>query len=145
MSKLGGKQGNAKKKIIRGNILGKPVKRTTRAVISNNPFLDIDRVMVDTKVAKGIRMQEVVTTLNIDKVRDIIARESKTDNQTITRIFRGNGSFLVSGDTVPMVGDIYERDLQDGDYVSYNRSPSLLPTYMAGFRVLITTENVDAI
>jgi DNA-directed RNA polymerase beta' subunit len=102
--------------------------------------------MVDTKVAKEIRIQEVVTLFNIQKIQEIVARELlSTENSTITRIIRGSGSFVISKDTKIMLGDVFERDLQDGDYVSYNRSPSLLPTYMAGFRVRITTENVDTI
>jgi DNA-directed RNA polymerase beta' subunit len=52
---------------------------------------------------------------------------------------------MVTKNTQVYNGDMFERDLQDGDYVSYNRSPSLLPTYMAGFKVKITEESVDTI
>lgn len=101
--------------------------------------------MVDMKVAKEIRIQDVITQYNINEVTEILKREQITKENTITRIFWGNGSFMVGKDTVPVIGDVFERDLQDGDYVSYNRSPSLLPTYMAGFRVKLTTENIDTI
>lgn len=145
MSQFGGKIGTVKKKKIRYNVLGRAVKRTTRSVISNNPFLNINEIMVDRKVAKEIRIKDIITSFNIDHVRQIIREQSDDEDQTITRIIRGNGSFMVTKNTQVYNGDMFERDLQDGDYVSYNRSPSLLPTYMAGFKVKITEESVDTI
>jgi DNA-directed RNA polymerase beta' subunit len=69
MSQFGGKIGTVKKKKIRYNVLGRAVKRTTRSVISNNPFLNINEIMVDRKVAKEIRIKDIITSFNIDHVR----------------------------------------------------------------------------
>lgn len=53
--------------------------------------------------------------------------------------------FMCDSNTIVNLGDKYERMVQEGDYVSFNRPPSLLPTYMAGFRIRITDDNIDTI
>jgi hypothetical protein len=68
LDQIGGSAGNTKKKRVRFNVLSRATKRTTRCVISNNPTIDIDEVMIDRKVATQIMMTEVITPFNIEYV-----------------------------------------------------------------------------
>lgn len=74
LDQIGGSAGNTKKKRVRFNVLSRATRLTSRCVISNNPTIDIDEVMIDRKVAQQILITEVVTPFNIEYVRTEISK-----------------------------------------------------------------------
>lgn len=61
--RLKGKEGR-----IRGNLMGKRVNFSARAVITPDPNLSIDQVGVPRTIAQNLTFPEIVTPFNIDRL-----------------------------------------------------------------------------
>lgn len=55
---------------IRGNLMGKRVDFSARAVITPDPNLGIDQVGVPRSIAQNLTFPEIVTPFNIDRSGD---------------------------------------------------------------------------
>ena len=127
VQRLKGKNGR-----FRGNLSGKRVDFSARSVISPNPNLQIYEVGVPEHIAKILTYPDQVTQANIDKMRKLILNGADVhpganfyqNKKTNIKIFLkyGNRKKLASEINY---GDIIERHLSDGDYVLFNRQPSL--------------------
>ena len=53
---------------IRGNLMGKRVDFSARAVITPDPNLSIDQVGVPRTIAQNLSFPEIVTPFNIDRL-----------------------------------------------------------------------------
>lgn len=53
---------------IRGNLMGKRVDFSARAVITPDPNLSIDQVGVPRTIAQNLTFPEIVTPFNIDRL-----------------------------------------------------------------------------
>jgi DNA-directed RNA polymerase II subunit RPB1 len=128
---------------IRGNLNGKRVDQSARSVITPDPYISIDELGVPIKVAINITFPEIVNKYNIEHMRKLImngadnwpgAKYIKKPNTTI------NLKYSRDLETIAKElknGDIVHRHLSDGDYVLFNRQPSLHKMSMMCHKVVI--------
>jgi len=128
---------------IRGNLNGKRVDQSARSVITPDPYISIDELGVPIKVAINITFPETVNQYNIDKMRELVingsdnwpgARYIKKNNTTINLKYSRN---LEQNANELKFGDVVHRHLKDGDFVLFNRQPSLHKMSMMCHKVVI--------
>ena len=126
---------------IRQNLNGKRVEGSGRAVITSDPSIGIDEVGIPVKIAMSIPFPEVVTPENYEKL-SILVKNGRDIYPGINKIIKKNGiSYDIRYRNRPIklqYGDIVERHLVDGDYVLFNRQPSLHKLSMMGHRIKVT-------
>jgi DNA-directed RNA polymerase II subunit RPB1 len=128
---------------IRGNLNGKRVDQSARSVITPDPYISIDELGVPIKVAINITFPEIVNEYNIDKMRELIRngsdswpgakyikKENMTTNLKYSQDLEVNAKELKNG-------DIVHRHLTNGDYILFNRQPSLHKMSMMCHKVVI--------
>jgi DNA-directed RNA polymerase subunit A' len=122
--RIKGKEGR-----IRHNLAGKRVNFSSRTVISPDPFLDIDEIGIPFEIAKVITVAESVTTLNLERLKNLILHDGYPGANYIIRPDGKRKRITpelkqeIIEELAP--GYIVERHLQDGDVVLFNRHPSL--------------------
>ncbi len=122
--RIKGKEGR-----IRKNLAGKRVNYSARTVISPDVNLKVNEVGVPLEVAKILTVAEKVTTLNLKRMKALVASVEypganyilRTDNKR-KRIVEELREELIE-ELEP--GYTVERQLVDGDIVLFNRHPSL--------------------
>eukprot|EP00927_Polykrikos_kofoidii_P017509 TRINITY_DN1798_c1_g1_i1.p1 TRINITY_DN1798_c1_g1~~TRINITY_DN1798_c1_g1_i1.p1 ORF type:complete len:1535 (+),score=240.64 TRINITY_DN1798_c1_g1_i1:273-4877(+) len=128
-TRLKGKHGR-----FRGNLSGKRVDFSGRTVISPDPNVSVEQVVVPEWVAKRMTFPERVCEANIARLREAIRRGPEDHpGASFIRFADGRGKFLgalrknfrrvVADGLRP--GDLVERHMNDGDVVLFNRQPSL--------------------
>ena len=129
---------------IRGNLNGKRVDQSARSVITPDPYISIDELGVPIKVAVNITFPEVVNKYNIEQMRKLIkngsdtwpgAKYVKKLNESITINLKYANLEKVALDLKH--GDIVHRHLTNGDFVLFNRQPSLHKMSMMCHKVVI--------
>ena len=122
--RIKGKEGR-----IRKNLAGKRVNYSARTVISPDPSLRLNEIGVPIEVASTLTVAEKVTSINIKRMKEMVA---KTDYPAANYIIRGDGKRKRIVDELREelveeveVGYTVERHLIDGDVVLFNRHPSL--------------------
>lgn len=118
--KLKGKEGR-----VRGNLMGKRVNKSARAVVTAG-HLPLGKVGVPKKIAKILTKQVKVTAWNMKKLKEMMEAE----NSIVKFAVRPSGtkidlSFMNRKHIDIDVGWSVERELVDGDYVLFNRQPTL--------------------
>lgn len=137
--RLKGKEGRFRK-----NLSGKRVDFSARTVISPDPYLDIDEVGVPLEIARTLTVPEKVTYWNRDWLMQLV-RNGPFNHPGSEYIVRPNGArhklqFVENRDSLAEaldVGFVVERHLMDGDFVIFNRQPSLHRLSMLGHRVRV--------
>lgn len=138
VQRLKGKQGR-----FRGNLSGKRVDFTGRTVISPDPNVRIDEVVVPMHMAVVLTYPERVTPHNMDKLRRAIINGVRQHPGARFVLGQdGRKSFLQYGDRRRVaaelkVGDTVERHLNDGDVILFNRQPSLHRVSIMAFRARV--------
>ena len=140
---------------VRSNLMGKRVDFSARTVITSDPYIDIDQVGVPKKIAMELTIPEEVTPYNIKFLtglvkngRDIYPganfvlrvnyRDGKSEIQKIDLKYRKKAIKL-------NFGDVVERHSVDGDYVLFNRQPTLHKPSMMGHKIqVIDNDNLNA-
>ncbi|ELP94337.1 DNA-directed RNA polymerase II subunit RPB1, putative [Entamoeba invadens IP1] len=131
--RLSGKQGR-----MRLNLMGKRVDFSARTVISPDPNLSMDEVGVPTGIAKILTFPEVVTRYNMDKLQSLVnAGMNSYPGAFMLQRKNGETFRLNGGDKILNIGDVVHRFLMDGDYVIFNRQPSLHRMSMMGHRARV--------
>lgn len=132
---------------IRGNLMGKRVDFSARTVITPDPNISIDELGVPLRIAMNLTFPEVVNSRNIERLRRVVAngpdvypgakhvRKTAQGNRTVRLKGLSPGSLLIEE------GDVVERHLVDGDYVLFNRQPSLHKMSMMAHRVRVMPHN----
>lgn len=129
---------------IRGNLNGKRVDQSARSVITPDPYISLDELGVPIKVAMNLTFPEKVNAYNINHLRTLVLHgpetwpgakyvRKATDGRTYTLKIADRekvAADLVEGDTV-------DRHLADGDYVLFNRQPSLHRMSMMCYQVKV--------
>lgn len=142
--RLSGKEGR-----LRKNLIGKRVNFSSRTVISPDPMIDIDEVGVPVEIAMVLTVPEYVNENNIEKLKELVMRGP--DKYPGANTVRKEGAIPLSLKVIQRrgnealkevaeqlePGDIVERHLMDGDYVLFNRQPSLHKLSMLGHRVKV--------
>jgi DNA-directed RNA polymerase II subunit RPB1 len=136
-ARLKGKEGR-----IRGNLMGKRVDFSARTVITPDPNLAIDQVGVPRSIAQNMTFPELVTPFNIDRMHDLVSRGA-SHYPGAKYIIRDNGDRIdlrfhpKTSDLHLQCGYIVERHMIDGDYIVFNRQPTLHKMSMMGHRVKV--------
>ena len=116
---------------IRGNLNGKRVDQSARSVITPDPYISLDELGVPVKIAMNVTFPEVINGYNIDEMRRLVLNGPnmwpgakyvrKTDGITTTLKYADREKIARE----LKEGDIVDRHIRDGDYVLFNRQPSL--------------------
>lgn len=125
----------------RRNILGKRVNQSARSVISPDYCLAIDELGVPLMVAKTLTFTEHVTERNIDALYQMIRTNHvySYTHDKIRKILKFEKAENL--DKIRIVpGDRVERHLVDGDFVLFNRQPSLHKHSMMAFKIVVLPE-----
>ncbi len=133
VQRLQGKKGR-----FRYNLTGKRVNFAARSIITPDSQISITELGVPQVVAEEMTVPEPVTETNIEQMRKLVK------DKKATYIIRPNGSRKKLTDLNEEevlaeieIGAKIERQLQDGDYVLFNRQPSLHRLSMLCHRVKI--------
>jgi len=135
--RLKGKEGR-----FRHNLSGKRVNFSARTPISPDPNLSLNEVGLPQEVASELTVPKRLTKYNRDSLIKFIKNSPeypcakyvfKNENRRL-RIMEENKELILEG---LEDGDIVERQLIDGDFVIFNRQPSLHRTSMMGHRAKI--------
>ena len=137
--RLKGKEGR-----IRNNLMGKRVDYSARSVITPDPNIDLDELGVPEKIALNLTYPEKVSNININILNRLLEKGYN--------IHPGIKSIIKNGNTITLtdinvtnikleLGDIVNRNLMDGDYVLFNRQPSLHKMSMMAHRVKVMKGN----
>lgn len=135
--RLKGKEGR-----VRGNLMGKRVDFSARSVITGDPLISCEQVGVPSTIAKRLTFPEIVTPFNIREMQELVAN-GPDQLPGALYVIRENGvrddlRFVKNRNDIHLsYGDRVERHLRDGDYVIFNRQPSLHKMSMMGHRVKI--------
>ncbi|KAJ3686396.1 hypothetical protein LUZ61_015560 [Rhynchospora tenuis] len=139
-SRLKGKEGR-----IRGNLMGKRVDFSARTVITPDPTINIDELGVPWSIALNLTFPETVTPYNIDRLKELVeyGPHPPPGKTGAKYIIREDGQRLdlrylkKSSDQHLELGYKVERHLNDGDFVLFNRQPSLHKMSIMGHRIKI--------
>jgi DNA-directed RNA polymerase beta' subunit len=138
----------AKEGRFRQHLMGKRVDFSARSVISPDPFLALDEVGVPDRIAKNLTVPEEINELNFDRIVQL-CKEGSVKYLLQPQVGRRSPNFiylnnLTSPEDIQKLvtyGTIAERQLQDGDYVLFNRQPTLHRMSMMAHRVRILPLN----
>jgi DNA-directed RNA polymerase II subunit RPB1 len=153
-ARLKGKEGR-----LRGNLMGKRVDFSARTVITGDPNIQLDQVGVPRSIAMTLTYPErgqllsltscwaclnsfsLVTRYNIQYLTELV-RRGPQEYPGARYVIRDTGEridlkYNKRTDSLLQYGWIVERHLKDGDYVLFNRQPSLHKMSMMSHRVKI--------
>ena len=132
---------------VRNNLMGKRVDFSARTVITPDPYINIDQVGIPKKIAMELTIPEEVTPHNIKYLNGLIKngrniypganfvlrinyRDGKPEIQKIDLKYRKKSIRL-------KLDDVVERHCVDGDYVLFNRQPTLHKPSMMGHKIQV--------
>jgi DNA-directed RNA polymerase beta' subunit len=130
---------------IRGNLMGKRVDFSARSVITPDPNISIDELGVPLKIAMNLTFPEIVNKHNREKLTQYVI--NGPDVYPGAKFIRkGNWTKALKNmpDRINIIlddGDVVDRHLIDGDYVLFNRQPSLHKYSMLCHRVKVMPYN----
>ena len=134
--RLKGKEGR-----IRGNLMGKRVNFSSRSVITPDSMQGVEEIGVPRRLAYELTIPERVTSSNIEQLRRrvLIGPQSAEGASSVMEKDDGPVTHLDACQDRRRihvsVGDTVERPIQDGDWVIFNRQPSLHKFSMMAHRV----------
>lgn len=130
-----GKQGR-----MRVNIQGKRVNNSARTVISGDPNLQIDEVGIPMSIASILTVNEAVNDINLLKMQALVDSDRVNFLHSNGRIYDASVKRR-SGQSIKLgVGDRVERHLINGDWVLFNRQPTLHRQGLMAMRTRILPE-----
>jgi len=131
---------------IRGNLNGKRVDQSARTVITPDPYISLDELGVPIKIALNITFPEVVNDYNIEHLRKLVlngpdnwpgAKYVKKQNDSVTINLKYAQNDIDKIIKELKNGDVVHRHLCDGDYILFNRQPSLHKMSMMCHKVIV--------
>lgn len=137
-ARLKGKEGR-----LRGNLMGKRVDFSARTVITGDPNLSLDEVGVPRSIARTLTYPETVTPYNIEKLNRLVLN-GPNEHPGAKYVIRSDGTRVDLKHSGKRLGPIaleygwkVERHIVDGDFIIFNRQPSLHKESMMGHRVRV--------
>ncbi|KAF2716271.1 beta and beta-prime subunits of DNA dependent RNA-polymerase [Polychaeton citri CBS 116435] len=127
---------------LRGNLMGKRVDFSARTVITGDPNLDLDEVGVPRSIARILTFPETVNAYNIQKLQTLV-KNGPAVHPGAKYIIRDTGERIDlrhhkrAGEIQLQYGWKVERHVVDGDFIIFNRQPSLHKESMMGHRVRV--------
>ena len=122
--------------------MGKRVDFSSRTVITPDPSLEVDELGVPEEIAKTLTFPEEVTEFNIDQLKSLISN-GPHKWPGAKYIVRPDGRYIdlsclaIRSDAQIEPGYVVERHIRDGDFVVFNRQPSLHKMSIMGHRIQI--------
>ena len=137
--RLKGKEGR-----IRNNLMGKRVDYSGRSVITPDPNIELDELGVPYPIAKNLTYPEIVNQYNYEKLNGLL--ENGVDTYPCIKMIERDTLKITITKTNKneielQMGDIVHRQLLNGDYVLFNRQPSLHRMSMMAHRVKVMKGN----
>lgn len=133
----------AKRGRVRNSLMGKRVDYSARSVITPDPNISIDELGVPISIAMKLDIKEIVTPYNITVLHKMV-QNGANEYPGANKIRRTNDnkkidlSVLKDRSQIHLdIGDIVYRHLMDGDWVLFNRQPSLHRLSMMAHRIKI--------
>ena len=126
---------------VRGNLMGKRVDFSARSVITPDPSLSISELGVPLKIAKNITKPVVVNEKNKSFLTTLV--RNGPDNYPGAKIYQKKNGDQISlryqdrNSIILEEGDIIHRHMMDGDFVLFNRQPTLHRMSMMGHSVRV--------
>jgi DNA-directed RNA polymerase II subunit RPB1 len=126
---------------VRGNLMGKRVDFSARSVITPDPSLSISELGVPLKIAKNITKPVKVNKKNKAFLTTLV--RNGPDNYPGAKIYQKKNGDHISlryqdRNSIHLEeGDVIHRHMQDGDYVLFNRQPTLHRMSMMGHSVRV--------
>ncbi|MDA4133382.1 MAG: DNA-directed RNA polymerase subunit A', partial [Thaumarchaeota archaeon] len=136
-ARLKGKEGR-----LRGNLMGKRVDFSARTVITGDANLSLHEVGVPRSIARTLTYPETVTPYNIGRLHQLV-QNGPNEHPGAKYVIRSDGTRIDlrhhkrAGQISLEYGWKVERHLIDGDYIIFNRQPSLHKESMMGHRVRV--------
>ena len=135
-SRLGAKTGR-----VRGNLMGKRVDFSARSVITPDANIDVDELGVPEEIASNLTKPEIVTAYNRDRLMAAVKNGVKypgAKSVFLKESGRPISLKYVNTEAIDLhEGDVVHRHMIDGDYVLFNRQPSLHKGSMECHRVKV--------
>jgi DNA-directed RNA polymerase beta' subunit len=126
---------------FRRNLMGKRVSYMIRSVITGDSRLKVNEVGIPLIHAMDLEVPEVVNNNNIDRLMQYFINGSDHYPGCKHIIKKSDGGTyridIVGKEYKLQNGDIVMRDMITGDYICFNRQPSLLFSNIAGMRVVV--------
>lgn len=127
---------------FRKNLMGKRVEYMIRSVITGDSILKINELGISLHHARELEIPEIVTSRNRNRLLQYYNNGNKKYPGCKHVIKKSDGTYynidiLLANNYQLTEGDTVMRDLMTGDYVCFNRQPSLTFTSIAGMRVVI--------
>ena len=115
---------------FRGNLSGKRVNFSGRSVISPDPNLEIDEIAVPIRIAKKMTYPQRVFAQNLSEMKKLVLNGPDKHPGACFVIFKDgtkrNLQFDREGVAAKLTtGDVVERHMLTGDFIIFNRQPSL--------------------
>ena len=135
LDRVQGKEG-----LIRESIMGKRVNFSARTVLSPDPTLRFGQIRVPRVMAPYLSQHEIVTPENLRKMTTLL-RAGK-----LTYITPSNGKAAgkkirvnekMKKEHTLVIGDEVDRWLENGDWVVFNRQPTLHKQGIMGYEVVL--------
>tara|TARA_Y100000817_G_scaffold175199_1_gene136826 strand:+ start:4024 stop:8607 length:4584 start_codon:yes stop_codon:yes gene_type:complete len=137
--RLKGKDGR-----IRNNLMGKRVDFSGRSVITPDPNIELDELGVPFTIAKNLTYPEIINDYNREKMTELLDNGVNQYPGVKMVVQNGIKKTITERNILDIElnnGDIVHRHLMDGDYVLFNRQPSLHRMSMMGHRVRVMKGN----
>lgn len=129
---------------IRGNLNGKRVDQSARSVITPDPYISLDELGVPIRIAMNLTFPETVNVYNMAWLQGLVRAgvDEWPGAKFVRRAADGITLSLKYADRDKIaeelqIGDTVDRHMVDGDYVLFNRQPSLHKMSMMGFKVRV--------
>jgi DNA-directed RNA polymerase II subunit RPB1 len=128
---------------IRGNLIGKRVDFSARSVITPDPSISINELGVPIKIAMNLTYAEKVNEHNKEKLFKFIKNgPDKYPGAKFLRKFNDNMRTIrlkdIDINKIQLeTGDIVDRHVINGDFVLFNRQPSLHKMSMMSHKVRV--------
>ena len=139
--RLTGKKGR-----LRGNLSGKRVDQAGRTVVGPDASSDIFELGVPSSIMRTLTFPEHVNSFNLQRISECVIRGANAKNGALTVRLNGEKSNEVlhislldlnarrALASTLKAGMIVERHLQNGDWVLFNRQPSLHKASIMAFK-----------
>jgi DNA-directed RNA polymerase beta' subunit len=122
---------------IRRNLMGRRASHMARSFITCDPSLRIDEVGIPISIARNIPMPVIVREYNYEECM-IYFMNGIERYPGASKVKKANGKeYYIKFVEKLEIGDTIYRDVINGDYVNFNRQPSLLPSNISSMRVVI--------
>ncbi len=126
---------------IRKSLMGKRTHYMGRSVISGDNTLRIDEIGIPLKLARSMQIPETVRSYNRNRLNIYFMNRKDIYPGCIGIEIKGTGRYHkiehLNSNYELQDGDIIFRDIIDGDYVGFNRQPSLLFGQIGSHKVKI--------